>query len=77
MPLTLKCSTCNEDFTLPQEDIDKIEDTHWCTMDCRKYNALLISVPDKGILPFHEYLHESDPLHLWPKDGKGTFHTEF
>lgn len=71
--LKLKCPVCGKDFIV--NSVNTLEETLWCTMDCSNCNSLLISVPKEGILSFHEYIHKTEPS--WPKDGKGTYYTEF
>ena len=73
MPLDITCPKCNEISTLPYDDINKIEDTFYATMDCRneKCHALLYSHEEKGIILFHEYMHEETDG-IWDKEGKNT-----
>lgn len=59
------CPTCSAklDFNMPYEK------AVGATTDCGSCGELLL-VRIYGLVRFHEYLHEKDPV--WPKDGSGT-----
>lgn len=73
MPLTLICPACKQNVHLPHEEINTIEDTHYATMDCpnEECNALLYSHEVRGLILFHEYMHEETDG-IWDKEGKNT-----
>lgn len=73
MAYKIQCPSCKVEFTLPHEDINTLEDLNYTTIDCRnpECNALLYGHEDRGIILFHEYMHE-ETKGIWSKDGSNT-----